>query len=256
MNGFEKHNITHSSPSSINMWAAAPCAWVAKYILGRSFAFSNAARAGTLAEEAVVNVLANGWTQEDATVAAMAEYNKACAFGASDADMKRGEAISGMIDNAITELKQYGEPDVNCDLIYGKRQHKAEMMCRGDGWDLPVQGYLDFYYPDKGLIIDLKTTMRLPSEMSDEHLRQGAFYKGAKGNNHAVKFLYVSGNGAKMHEVGECGPVLQEFKTLLTRQERFLRLGDANILRDVVPVNASSFYWSGDERTRQELYGI
>ena len=255
MNGFTLHNIEHTSPSSLNMWASAPCAWVAKYLLGKSFSFSNAARAGTIAEEAVVNVLANGWTEEKATQEAVAAYNKACAFGASDADIKRGEAIPGMISQAVAELKQYGDPDLNCDIIYGKRQHKAEMLCRGDGWELPVVGFLDFYYPQHGLIVDLKTTMRLPSSMSDEHLRQGAFYKGAKGN-HAVKFLYVSGKGAKVHEVGDAVPVLAEFKALLTRQERFLRLGDAELLRSVVPVNASSFYWTDDSDIRKELFGI
>lgn len=255
MNGFTLHNITHSSPSSINMYANAPCAWVAKYLLGRSFNFSNAAKAGTLAEEAVVNILANGWDEGKAIAEAIGEYNKALAFGASDADRKRGDAIPGMVTQAVAELKQYGEPDVNCDLIYGKRQHKAEMLCKGDGWELPVTGYLDFYYPQHGLIIDLKTTMRLPSEMSDEHMRQGAFYKGVKGH-HAVRFLYVSGKGMKVFEVGDAGPVLAEFKTLLTRQERFLRLGNADLLKSVVPVNASSFYWSSDSELRKTLFGI
>ena len=91
--------------------------------------------------------------------------------------------------------------------------------------------------------------------MSNEHLRQGSFYKGAKGN-HEVKFLYVSGKGIKIHEVGDAPPVLAEFKTLLNRQEKFLSIGDAELLRAVVPVNASSYYWSDDASIRKELYGI
>jgi hypothetical protein len=237
------------------MWANAPCAWIAKYLLDRKFSFSNAAKAGTLAEEAVVKILAHGQSEETAITEAMAEYNRACLFGCSDADTKRGAAIPGMIQQAVDQLKQYGEPDMNCDLIYGKRQHKATMLCKGDNWDLPVEGYLDFYYPKQGLIIDLKTTMRLPSQMSDEHLRQGAFYKGAFGN-HGVRFLYVSGKNHVWHEVAEPGPILNEFKTILTRQERFLRLGSAELLQSIVPVVSDSFYWSGDETIRQELYGI
>jgi len=255
MNGFTQHNITHSSPSSINMYASAPCAWVAKYILGRSFKFSNAAKAGTLAEEAVVNVLAHGWTEEKAIAEAVGEYNKACAFGASDADRKRGEAIPGMVTQAVAELKQYGEPDLNCDLIYGKRQHKAEMICKGDGWELPVTGYLDFYYPKHGLVVDLKTTMRLPSKMSDEHKRQGGFYRGAMGNA-TVRFLYVTGKDHVWHEVEEPAPILSEFKSILRRQEAFLRLGDAELLKSVVPVVANSFYWSDDSDLRKELYNV
>lgn len=255
MSGFIQHGISHSSPSSINMYASAPCAWVARYLLKREFSFSNAAKAGTLAEEAVVNVIGNGWTQDKATAEAVAEYNKACALKASDADRKRGEAIPGMIDNAVKELAQYGEPDMARDIIYGKRQHKIELKCNGDGWQLPITGYLDFKFPKHGVIVDLKTTLRLPSEMSDEHLRQGGIYRGASGNN-AVRFLYVSGKNAVWHDIPESAPILAEVKVLLNRQERFLRLGNAELLQSVVPINAGSFYWTGDEGIRKEIYGI
>jgi len=49
-NGFEKHNIDHSSPSSINMWSNAPCAWAAKYLYGRKFKYGLAPKAGILVE--------------------------------------------------------------------------------------------------------------------------------------------------------------------------------------------------------------
>lgn len=255
MNGFQMHGMEHSSPSSINMFAAAPCAWLAKYLFGHKFKFSLAARAGVIAEDAVVNILANGWTQEKATEEALKAYHKACAFGASDADLKRGEAITGMIDNAISELKQYGQPEFTEQLIGTGKQKKIELTCNGDGWKLPVIGFLDLDYPKHGLTIDLKTTMRLPSEMSDEHMRQGAIYKASKGN-HAVRFLYVSGKSFKWHEIENHVPILGEVKTLLNRQERFLRLGDRDLLQSIVPVNSGSYYWTGDEDLRRKIYGI
>lgn len=255
MTGFDLHKITHTSPSSINMWMACPGAWVARYLLGRKFAFGLAAKAGVLAEEAVVNVLANGWSLDDAIKEAQGAYNKATAFGCSDAERKRGEAIPGMITQAVDELAQYGEPEFDVDIVNGKKQRKIELSCNGDGWKLPVIGYLDFVFPKHGLIVDLKTSMRLPSEMSFDHLRQGAIYRQAMGN-YGVKFLYVSGKGMKVHDVPETAGILSEVKSILNRQERFLRLGDAEFLRSVVPVNASSFYWSDDAAMRQELYGI
>lgn len=254
MNGFTLHNIDHTSASSLNMYANAPCAWVAKYLFQKKFSFSLAAKAGVIVESAVVNVIARGWTEEDAIAAAVGEYNKASAFKASDADIKRGEAIPGMISRAVAELKNFGDPEFD-DGLLGKKQKKIELLCKGDGWELPVIGYLDFHYPKHGLIIDLKTTMRLPSEMSDEHMRQGAIYRAAMGNA-AVKFLYVSGKSFKWHEVSDHVAILKECKAILNRQERFLRLGDAELLRSVVPVNAGSFYWTGDEILRQEIYEI
>lgn len=255
MTGFALHNIDHSSASAINMWCGAPCAFVAKYLLKRQFSFSLAARAGTIVEEAVTNVIAREWTLEKATEEAVAAYNKAAAFGASDAERKRGEAIPAMIEQAVNELKQYGTPEFDADLFKEHKQKKIELLCNGDGWQLPVHGYLDFYFPKHGLVVDLKTTLRLPSEMSDEHLRQGALYRSAMGNC-GMKFLYVSGKGVKVHEVTDHVPILAEIKAILNRQERFLRLGDAALLQSIVPLNVSSYYWTGDSDTRKEIYGI
>jgi hypothetical protein len=255
MNGFQLHNITHSSPSAVNLYANAPCAWVARYLLGAKFKFSNAAFAGVLVEDAVSNIIAGGMAAEDAIKMALDDYGRAIALGGSSADHKRGEAIKGMIEGAVAELAPYGEPEEGKDVIGKKKQVKVEMMCKGDGWDLPVIGYLDFRFPKHGLIVDLKTTMAAPTNMSDEHIRQGAFYRGATGN-YDVRFLYVTGKKAIWHRIDDHVPVLKEFKTLLSRQERFLRLGDKELLQSVVPINSSSFYWKGDEQLRAELYGI
>jgi hypothetical protein len=255
MNGFERHGIKHSSPSSINMWVSAPCAWVARYLFNAKFAFGNPARAGVLVEEAVIKVLAGGYGAQAAIDEAVAQFNKAIALGGSNADMKRRDAMRGMIENALKELAPFGDPDFEPDLIHKQKQRKAEMLCNGDGWELPVIGYMDLVYDKLGIVVDLKTTMAAPTNMSDEHKRQGAFYRGAMGN-YGVKFLYVTGSKAVWHEIQDYTDTLKEFKAILNRQERFLASGDAATLKDIVPVAASSFYWGGDEALRKELYGI
>ena len=253
MNGFEKYNLEHSSASQINLYANAPCAWAAKYLFGAKFGFSLAARAGVLTEEAVVNVLARGWGADKAIAEAVAAYNKAGAFGMSSAEESRGDGIPGMIENALAALKPYGEPEFERDLG-GIKQKKVELLCNGDGWQLPIIGYLDFYFPKHGIIFDLKTTMRLPSVMSEEHMRQGAIYKQAMGNN-AVKFLYVSPKKSVVHDVLDTQPVLSEIKSILNRQEKLLHL-DAETIRSVIPVIASSYYWGDDAQIRKEIYNV
>jgi len=155
-----------------------------------------------------------------------------------------------MSELAYAELQQYGKPDFD-----GEEQHKIELTCKGDGWELPVIGYLDFKYPEHGLCIDLKTTLRIPSTMSDSHRRQEAVYKKSLGN-FAVQFLYVSPKKTAMLENEDSGESLRQVKAILNRQERFLRLGDAETLKQVVPVNASSFFWNGEEKALFNLYGI
>lgn len=251
MNGFQKHAIDHSSPSQINMWADAPCAWIAKYLFDKKFSFSNAARAGVLVENAVKFILTGKSTQEEAIEQAYNAYMMQVALTGTEADRNRGQAIRGMIEGAIDALKEYGEPE----FTETGEQKKVEIVCKGDGWELPVIGFLDFHFPKHGVIVDLKTTMRMPSSMSSSHLRQQAVYQKVIGNQE-VKFLYVTGKKAEMFSCEGHDGVLAEIKVIMNRQERFLRIGDKETLKSIVPVNQSSFYWSGDEVIRQELYGI
>jgi len=250
MNGFEKHGIKHSSASAINCYAAAPCFWVAKYLHGYKGTFGAAPFSGILVESAVVNVIARGWSAADAIEDANKSFNKKFSIGATEKDYKRRDAMAGMIEQSLEALKPYGEPD-----LPKEGQVKIELQCNGDGWELPVIGYLDLPFDKHGVDIDLKSTMRIPSFMSLAHKRQRAIYKAARGNR-AQKFLYVSPKKSALLEADDDAEILAGIKELLNRQERFLSLGDADMLRSVVPVNEDSFYWTGEEDERKKLYGI
>lgn len=255
MNGFEKHGIKHSSPSAINMYGNCAGAWCARYLFGRKFSFGNAARAGVLAEDAVRAVLVGTMTRDEAVKRALETYNAAIILTGTDADVNRGKAIEGMIDNALEVLKPIGVPDFTKVSDFNG-QNEIELVCNGDGWKLPIKGYLDFVYPSQDLLIDLKTTMKMPSQMSDEHVLQGVVYKKATGMN--VKFLYVTGKKSHMFEITQeqVDEWLPRIKNILTRQEKMLRM-EADTIREFVPVNLGSYYWSSDDRyIAKDLYGI
>lgn len=249
-NGFQKHNQNHSSPSSLNMWIDCPGAWVAKYLYGKQFKFGVAPQIGVLVEKVVANVLLERMTLDDACKEAEGVFNKQNALNTNEKDRARVGDIRAMSELAIEQLLPYGKPDFN-----GEEQHKIELICKGDGWELPIIGYLDFFYPKEGLVIDLKTTLRMPSVMSDAHKRQQAIYSKALGNT-GVKFLYVTPKKAAILENDNEGDTLAEIKAILNRKEKLLALHDAETLKNIVPVNLSSFYWNGAENIRKELYGI
>ena len=247
-NGFERHNINHSSPSSINMWVDCPHAWLAQYLFNKRSEFGTAAKAGTLVEDAVTNVIARGFTLDAAVASAVEIYNTFAIFDQSEAAKKRGLAIPGMICLAVGELSQYGEPEFN---EQGK-QKKIELLCNGAGWVLPIHGYLDYDFPKHKLVVDLKTTMRMPSEMSPSHQRQGAVYKKATGRR--VRFLYTTNKNIETYEVENEMETLGEIKAILNRQERFLSAGDPAFLKSIVPVVTGSFY--NDKAITKELFGV
>jgi len=256
LNGFERHGIGHSSPSAMNMWADAPCAWISQYLYGNKGKFSAAAKAGVLVEEALVNILARGWTYEQAVIAASDAYNRFIAIGGTDTDRNRGEGLADMIGLALTELTPFGTPEFDRDGITGDvKQKKVEVTCKTNTFSIPIIGFIDFHFPKFGKIVDLKTTAKMPSSMSPAHLRQQAVYRQAFGNQE-VCFLYVTPKKSQMFSPEGHKETLADIKTILTRQEKFLNLGDRELLRSIVPVSTDSFYWSGSEAVRRNLYGI
>ena len=116
-------------------------------------------------------------------------------------------------------------------------------------------GYLDLVFPESGMVIDLKTTNRIMQVMSAEHQLQRSIYAKAMGNM-GVKFLYVSKTKSLMLEDGDVKETLAKAKLKIARLEKFLSTCDAETARAIVPVNPNTFYWSGSEALRKEMYGI
>ena len=159
--------------------------------------------------------------------------------------------ITPMVQVALEELFEFGKPEFET----GVDQEQIVTTAKGDGWTIPVIGYLDLVYPSRGLVVDLKTTTRVPSTMSAEHQLQRAIYAHAKGNM-AVKFLYVSDKKAAWLEDGDVADILARAKVQIARLEAFLRHHDAETAAACVPVNPTTFYWRGAEALRSEIYGL
>ena len=248
MNGFEKHNIDHLSASSINLWSNAPDVWVMQYLHGLRTPMGAAPWRGICVEDAVVATLQGG-SEQDAIKMALEKFDKRFLIG-DDATTKERELIQPMIQLAIEELMEYGKPEFPEE----GGQEKISITAKGDGWEIPVIGYLDLVFPQHGVVIDLKTTTRIPSSMSAEHQLQRAIYQKAKGNM-GVKFLYVSAKKTAMLEDGDVTTTLAAAKKQITRIEAFLRHTDKETARLIVPHNPSSFYWRGAENLRDQFYG-
>lgn len=246
--GFAKHGITHMSASSLNLWRNAPDVWCAKYLAGMKSNFGPAPVRGQCVEDMVAKVLGGG----DFTAAHAAALDRFDSTfpKATDATAKERGMILDMAKQAIDELERFGPPDFD-----GDKQHKVKIRCVFDGWEIDVIGFLDFVWPNHGLVIDLKTTTRIPSTMSADHQLQRAIYAKAMGNM-AVKFLYASPKKTALLEDGDVSETLARAKHAIARLERFLSHHDADSAIACVPHNPNSFYWSGDEAARFEIFGI
>lgn len=249
MNGFEKHGIDHLSASSVNLWTNAPDVWVARYLLNVRLPFGPAPERGKAVEKAVVHTLM-GESMEAAIKAATSDFDARFLIG-DEATTKERALIAPMTEIAVAELDKFGAPEFES----GTDQEKIIIRATGDWGAIEVWGFLDLVFPKHGLVVDLKTTTRVPSSMSADHQLQRAFYAKAKGNM-AVKFLYCSAQKANWLEDGDVAETLASAKGKIARMEAFLRRHDAASAADCVPCNPHSFYWRGAERQRAEIYGL
>lgn len=248
MNGFERHGIGHLSASSINLWTNAPDVWVARYLCSAEFPFRPASERGKAVETAVVETLL-GEDEAAAVKRAHEAFDRSFLIG-DETTARERDLIAPMVAVAVQELAAFGRPE-----FPENGQEKVSITAACGDFDIPVFGFLDLVYPRHGLVVDLKTTTRIPASMSADHRLQRAIYAKAK-RNMAVRFLYVSAKKAAWLEDGDVAWELAQAKAQIVRLERFLRTCDAETARAIVPVNPNSFYWRDAERVRSEIYGL
>lgn len=259
MNGFERHKEAftsksnpdlHLSASTFNLMTDALDVFVCEKLFGRRGPFGPAPMRGIVVEDAVVDVIYHGMKIDEAVKKAEDKFDKRMMFGDA-ATQKERDMIDPCTRLAVEALEPYGKPE----FPEGGGQIPVRLNCKTDDWSIPFVGYLDFVFPDHGLIVDLKTTGRMPSVMSRGHQVQRAIYQKANGNM-ACKFLYVTPKKFEFKEDGDVKETLDYVKAQTKRLEAFLNSGDKDYLRDIVPVNPSSFYWRGNEDARRDLYGV
>lgn len=260
MNAFEHHGINRLSPSSLNLWAAEPALWVMERLLKHRSPTSASAARGKAVEAGVNIGLFDPSMDVDACIAkAESEFDRETR-GCADArcDDERGK-LAGYVRGALPELRKYGKPDAD--------GYQGRVETTMDGVPVPVVGFVDWRYSDKGLIVDLKTSERFPSSIKPGQLRQGALYATANGN-FGMRFVYVKpsqskgdGRQAQMLEMSgdEIRTNLEALRLIALSLGRFLATSrDAKELAGMITPNYDSFYWS-DPSVRaagREVYGF
>ncbi|MEY4377884.1 MAG: hypothetical protein RJB26_2434 [Pseudomonadota bacterium] len=257
-NGFEQHGITHLSASSIN----AASNDMALFLMEKLLKFrspTNAAMArGKAAEEGIHHGLLNPQASVEECVAkAMACFDTEMRFSPDEKRERERELVPGYVENGLAELRLYGVPT----------GYQEKISIELDGVPVPVIGFIDWRFDQHGMVVDLKTTERLPSSLSTAHARQGAIYMRAHGN-YAMRFAYTKPRAGKGDgrscivlelDREQAAAEIAALTNIAQRLERFLRLSKdpSELLAMVIP-NFDSFYWSsGPVRAKgREVFGF
>lgn len=241
-NPFETHGIRHLSASNLNKYTASPAAWCLSYLLKEREPTNAAMARGTAIEAGISDALFTGATDLDRAVKiALAAFDREMALSTELPEKKAKERanIADSVAHGVAALLRFGVPEKPVG-----RQHKIEVDV---GVEVPCIGYLDFKYP--GDIVDNKSTMRIPSQISASHARQGAIYGRAHGN-HAIHFCYESPKRAVVLplEKADADRHFAAVCHIAQTMRRFLALStDAHELCGLVCPDYESFYFSNSQ---------
>jgi len=265
LNGFELHGLKRISVSNVNKFREAPDAWAVQYLGKQRFPSGWAAIQGQAVEAGVELALFNGLGIDDAQEHAISSLKKNSLFFDDKLEEieKRTPIIKRMVENALEQLMPLGMPEKPEE---GKRQHSVNIPVRfseASNGTVDLLGYLDFWYPQHNLVVDLKTTSKAPSKWSLSHGIQAAVYQAAVakqvGQRPSVKFLYCLTRQKDPFiwlEMTEGQEYLKKFKFTVTQMERLLRLShDSNEIIASIPHNPDTFYWNNAEEIAQTFYG-
>lgn len=253
MSAFEAHGIRHLSYSSIDMFRTDPAAWLLRYPMKIKGGSNANMWRGIAAEHGLEQYLTdefNSMSEDDAVAAARKRFARDTALIVDDKREKASDDLDGYVRNAIEAMKPFGRPAAT----------QTRLSLRLDECPIEIMGFDDFSYTDPNLSIDLKTTGRLPSQIADNHKRQGALYQAMRPD-YDIKFCYVTPKKFAVYDLDkdEAAEILEEYKVTVKKMETFLSLSnDARELASIFAPSYSSFYWN-DPIMRSEakrIFGV
>ena len=225
---YERH-----SPSKLNLFCASPAMFALQYIKGIEQPTNAAMSRGNAVEDGVTHGLTNlDAPLKECIDVALATYDSRTALSPDPRREKYRNTVSDMVTTALIELRAYGRPTGMQGLV----------EWHPDGLQLPVVGYYDYQWDNHGILLDLKTSEKMPSEIKFAHARQVAHY--ATSDNIDARLVYVT---PKKMEVFRLENVRQHrnalYEIALTVEEFLQQSDDPDVLMRKVKPDLDNFYW-------------
>jgi len=228
--------LSHYSPSSLSLFSASPALFVLSKVLGINQPVGAPAHRGSAVEAGVsAGLFELDRPVEDCVQIATAKYAGLMALSGDPRREQYGADIPAMVASALTELRPYGVPT--------HAQERVEW--RPEGLKAPIIGYLDFYWADKGLLADLKTTEKLPSQIKISHARQVSSYVAALSDNIEGRVSYITPKKRATYRLENVRQHRDALHRVALACERFLALSDDPLyFIGITTPDYESFYWS------------
>lgn len=245
----ERHGLKHLSASTLNLFQNAPGLFILEKLMGKRQPVGCAAHRGNAVEAGIIM----GLNDADVAVAdcqahAVKEFDRLSALSTDHNREKERKGIPQMVEQGLIELRPYGKPS----------HYQREVLWEHPDLPLPMKGFVDLQWEEHGILTDIKTTFRVPSEISETHARQVASYGYALSDNIDLRLTYISDKKAVTYRLENARDHLNAIIKVAQSLERFLSISDdPRELAKYVAVDFGSFYWSDPAARRAgfEVWG-
>lgn len=242
--------IARHSPSSLNLFCASPALFVMERMMGRRQPVGAAAHRGTAVEAGIAaGLMEPARPVEECVEVADLKYRSLIGLCSDPNVEAKGKDIPAMVTLGLEELRPYGIPTSTQGFVEWKPE----------GLLYPIVGFYDFAWEQHGILIDLKTTAAMPSEVKIGHARQVALYAGAKGDNIDPRLTYITPKKRATYRLEN----VREHRDALYRMaltcERFLALSDdPAFFVSITAPDYEHFYWSSPASRHAgfEIWGV
>jgi hypothetical protein len=214
--------------------------WVLEKVLGRRQPVGAPAHRGSAVEDGVTHGLLNPTASLDECAAvAFKKYDTVSALSGDKRREDYRDDIAAMTASALIELRPYGVPSATQGFV----------EWRPEGLKYPIVGYFDYRWADHGILVDLKTTEKLPSSIKVSHARQVALYATMTGDNVDSRLTYVTPKKKATYRLENVREHINGLYQIALRCEAFLALSDdPEFYKSIIVPDYESFYWSGPAR--------
>lgn len=228
--------VERHSPSSLNLFCASPSMFVLERVMGRRQAVGAAAHRGTAVEAGIAAGLFDlDRPVEECVEIAATKYRSLIGLCTDPSVETKEKTIPAMVMQGLDELRPYGTPT----------SQQGFVEWRPEGLQAPIVGYYDFEWANHGIVVDLKTTEKLPSSIKLPHARQVGLYGPAISDNIDARLTYVTPIKRATYRLEN----VREHRDALLRialvVERFLALSDdPAFFASITAPDFDHFYWS------------
>lgn len=246
--GAKRHGVTRWSVSRVQKARADICLLLLE-LKGVKGSSGVAAHRGAAAEAGIVAGLMDPQKPlAECQAIALKEFDRLTVFSRGDSVDKERAAVPRIVEQGIAELRPYGVPS--------HTQYKVEWQ--HPDLDLPFLGYADLFYEEHGIIVDIKSTLKMSSDASENHSQQVASYCTAISDNLDGRVTYVTPTKAATYSVENMRGHVETLVEVARRIDRFLSISDdIDELCSLVTPNYDLFYYdAATKAAAKEIFGF